>query len=228
MTTTRWIGPVAVAAALLAAPAAFAAFHGPLEQLLPAEGLQRTQVPGFGLAYVRPGASLAAYDRVVLEPVDVTFRRDWRPYRTGSTIPLTSDEREALRGEVARSVQQAFTAGLPQGAGATPSTEGGLRLKLRVVDLYLNNPSIPTAGRSRVLAASSGEMTLLAEVSDARTGEVLLRAGDWQDMRNTGRLLPSNDVRTGWDVDRVAHAWAGGLADALRPAAAPRGNALPQ
>jgi len=223
MTTVRWIWRAAVVASLAAAPAAFAGFHGALEQLVPAQGLQRTQVPGLGLAYVRPGVSLAGYDRVLLDPVDVSFRRDWRPYRTGSALPLGADQREALRGEVARSVQQAFAANLRHHglALANEAGPGVLRLKLRVADLYLNNPWTPTAGRSRVLAASSGEMTLLAEVSDARTGEVLLRAGDWQDMRNTGRLLPSNDVRTGWDVDRVAQAWAASLEGALRPTRGP-------
>lgn len=220
MTAAPWTRRATLLVALVAAPAAFAGFHGSLERQLPAQGLQRAQVPGLGLAYVRPGVSLAGYDRVLLEPVDVAFRRDWHPYRTGSWIPLGPDEREALRSEVARSVQQAFANGLPQRglAAAGEAAPGVLRLKLRVVDLYLNNPSIPTAGRSRVLAVSSGEMTLLAELSDARTGEVLLRAGDWQDMRNTGRLLPSNDIRTGWDVDRVAQGWAASLADALRPA----------
>lgn len=220
MTASPWTRRATLLVALVAAPAAFAGFHGSLERQLPAQGLQRVQVPGLGLAYVRPGVSLAGYDHVLLEPVDVSFRRDWRPYRTGSLIPLGPDQREALRSEVTRSVQQAFANGLPQ-SGLAPASEaapGVLRLKLRVVDLYLNNPWIPTAGRSRVLAVSSGEMTLLAELSDARTGEVLVRAGDWQDMRTTGRLLPSNDIRTGWDVDRVAQGWAASLADVLRPA----------
>ena len=220
MTTVHWIRRAALVASLAAAPAAFAGFHGTLERLVPAQDLQRTEVPGMGVAYVRPGVSLAGYDRVLVEPVDVAFRRDWRPYRTGSLIPLGANERDALRSDVARSVQQAFAASLQQHglAAASDAGPGVLRLKLRVADLYLNNPWIPTPSRSRVLAASSGEMTLVAELSDARTGEVLMRAGDWQDMRATGRLLPSNDVRTGWDVDRVAHAWATSLADALRPA----------
>ncbi|WP_427912570.1 DUF3313 family protein [Ramlibacter sp. MMS24-I3-19] len=222
MTTMRWIRRATVLAALVAAPVAFADFNGSLDQLVPAQGLQRTQLAGLGLASVRPGASLGSYDRVLLEPVDVSFRRDWKPYRTGSVIPLGPQEREALRKDVARSVQQAFAATLPQ-HGLVLANEAGpgvLRMKLKVVDVYLNNPWTPTPGRSRVLAASSGEMTLVAELSDARSGELLLRAGDWQDMRNPGRLLPSNDVRTGWDVDRTAQLWASAVADAMRP---PRG-----
>lgn len=218
MTTRPWIHRATLLAALVAAPA-FAGLHSSLEQLVPAQGLQRTQVPVLALAYVRPGLSLAGYDRVLLEPVDVSFRRDWRPYRTGSALPLGKEEREALRSEVARSVQEAFAGSLPRRGLALANDAAGpgtLRLKLRVVDLYLNNPWTPTPGRSRVLAASSGEMTLVAELSDARTGEVLMRAGDWGDMRNTGRLLPGNDIRTRSDVDGVAQAWATGFADTVR------------
>lgn len=209
-----------VVAALVAAPAAFGAFHGKLEQQVPAQGLQRVEMAGMGLSFVRPGASLASYDRVLLEPVDVSFRRDWAPYGTGSLLRVGTERREAVRDEVAQSVRQAFARSLAQ-RGLVLASEPGpgvLRLQLRVVDLYLSNPWGPAPARARVLATSSGEMTLLAELSDARTGEVLVRAGDWQDMRATGRLLPTDDIRTRSDIDGTAQAWAASLADALRPA----------
>lgn len=222
MQTLRSASRGAVLALVAAVPAAFAAYNGSLDTLVPAQGLQRSAIPGMAVAYARPGAALDRFDRVLLGPVEVVFRRDWRPYRTGSAIPLGEREREALRREVAQSVQQAFARSLA-GHGlrlADAPGPGVARLDLRVVDVYLNNPWIPSPGRTRVLQASSGEMTLVADVRDAVSGEVLLRTGDWLDMRGAGRLLPGNDIRTRWDVDGAAQAWASSLADALRPARA--------
>lgn len=202
--------------ALLAATAAFSARS--LEQLLPPpQGLERAEVPGFGLAYTRPGA-LAHYDRVLLEPVVVDFRHDWAPYRTGSLLPLSTAERERMRGDVALSVGEAFARTLQQRGLrlAEAPGPGVLRVRLHVVDLYLNNPWVPSAGRSRVLTISGGDITLVGELADAQGGELLARVADRQEMRHTERvLLRNNNIRNSADVDAVASGWAAGLAGAI-------------
>jgi hypothetical protein len=58
------------------------------------DGLERIGVKGIDLAYMRPGASLAHYRRVLLDPVQVAFSKDWDPERTGSRMKLSADERE--------------------------------------------------------------------------------------------------------------------------------------
>lgn len=217
MPAVRVLRRAALVASLLAAPAAFSAYRSSLDGLLPADGLQRVQVPGLGLAYARPGA-LAGHAQVLLEPVDVAFRRDWTPYRTGSAIRLSQADRERMGEGVAQSVHAAVAQALQQRGIrlADAPGPGVARVRLRVVDLYLNNPWIPTPGRSRVLTNASGEMTLVGEVADAQTGEVLARVADWADMRHTDRvLLPSNDIRTGADVDEVASGWGASLAAVL-------------
>jgi hypothetical protein len=47
------------------------------------DGLQRVDVKGIDLAYARPGASLAAYKRVRIDPVDVEFDASWDPVAPG-------------------------------------------------------------------------------------------------------------------------------------------------
>lgn len=211
-----------LAAALVVAPA-FGAGRTALERLVPAQGMEPVHVAGLGLAYAQHGAALGAYDRILLDPVDVAFRRDWTPYRAGSSILLSGTDREALRAEVAQWVHDAFAQTLQQGGRYRLVDQPGpgvLRVRLHVVDLYLNNPGVPMAGRSRTFAASSGEITMVADLSDATTGQVLARLADWEDMRHTGRLLPSNDVRTSGDVQEVASAWARSLNGAFLPARA--------
>ncbi|MGZ5846423.1 MAG: DUF3313 family protein [Ramlibacter sp.] len=214
----------ALVAALVFAPAFGAGRTSPtLERLVPSQGLVPAQVEGLGLAYTQPGAALGSYDRILLEPVDVAFRRDWKPYRPGSSILRAGADREALRAEVAQWVHDAFAQTLQRGGRYRLVDQPGpgvLRVRLHVVDLYLNNPGLTMAGRSRTFAASSGEITMVAELSDAASGQVLARLADWEDMRHTGRLLPSSDVRTSGDVQEVASAWARSLNHAFLPARA--------
>ena len=43
------------------------------------DGLQKTSVRNIDLVYARPGATLAAYKRVKLDPVEVAFSPSWNP-----------------------------------------------------------------------------------------------------------------------------------------------------
>lgn len=206
-------------ATLLVAPAAFSADRASLERLLPAQGLPKVELPGFGVAYGRPGA-LAGFDSVLLEPVDVSFQAGWRPTRPGSALLVSSADRDKLRGNVVRWVHDAFAQTL-QRRGirlADAPGPGVLRVKLRVVDVNLSNPWADDATQpgARVVSISSGEMTLLGEFADARTGDVLARVADWEDMRPTERVfLPDSEVRTGAAVEAVASRWAASVAGAL-------------
>lgn len=63
---------------------------------------------------MRPGATLAGYDRVQIEPVQVAFHKHWDPTRTGSRIKLGQEERENIRNGVASAVQEAFATELQE------------------------------------------------------------------------------------------------------------------
>ena len=66
------------------------------------DGLKRVNVKGLSLAYARPGATLAGYQRVKIDPVEVAFHKDWNPTRPGSRIKLGAAEREEIRSGLAR------------------------------------------------------------------------------------------------------------------------------
>ncbi|MBK0391891.1 DUF3313 family protein [Ramlibacter algicola] len=201
--------PFVLAAALVAFPA-IAGAPASLEQAVAAQGLQRVRAPVFNFAYVRPGASLAGYDRLLLEPVDVDFRADWQPYRAGSLLRVDATERERVRSEVAQWVQRAFADELQRGT-LQPTDQPAprvLRVKPRVVDLYLGDIGTRLPGRSRVLTTSSGEASLVVELSDASTGEVLARLGDWEELRSGARRVRISDPqRVVSDVESVAANW---------------------
>src|SRR3982751_427702 len=52
------------------------------------DGMPRVKRPGLDAVYLRPGASLAKYKKVMLDPVEVSFDKNWDANRrqTGSNI----------------------------------------------------------------------------------------------------------------------------------------------
>src|SRR3954470_1166551 len=96
-----------------------------LEATMSRDGLQKTNVKGLDLAYALPGASLAAYKRIKLDPVDVEFDKAWDPTRTGSWIKLSSEEREKIRANVAKLVEEEFARELQKDGAYQMASESG-------------------------------------------------------------------------------------------------------
>jgi hypothetical protein len=98
MTTITTLKAACLFALTLALTSSLAASKKDVDEAMSRDGLQKISVKGLDLAYARPGASLAAYKRVKLDPVEVEFDKSWDPERTGSRIKLSSEEREKIRG----------------------------------------------------------------------------------------------------------------------------------
>jgi hypothetical protein len=210
-----------------AAPAAAAnEQRAAIEEALSHDGLQKIKVKGIDLAYARPGASLAGYNKIILDPVEVSFRKDWDPKRTGSVARLSTQERENIRSGVARIVKEEFTKTLEKGAPYKVVTEPGadvLRLQIGITDLYVNAPDTMTPGRSRTYTLSAGEMTLVGELMDSESGQVISRVVDRREARNTGTMQLTNSVVNAQEARAIASSWARILRNRLDAAHAAKG-----
>lgn len=201
----------------LAVTSASAATRGEVDAALSQGGLQKVKVKDIELAYIRPGASLAAYKRIKLDPVEVEFRKAKDPAREGSAIKLSSEEREKIRSNVARVVEEEFAKELQKGSAYQVANDAGpgvLRVKPRILDLYVNAPDVGQ-GRSRTLVSSAGEMTLMAELSDSASGQVLARIADRRDASKQGRMYLVNGTVNEQEARKIAAGWAQILRKAL-------------
>ena len=72
-----------------------------------------------------------------------------------------------------------------------------------------------SAGRSRTYTANSGQMTLVLELRDAVTGELLARAVDTQRGRQTGSMSFTNSVTNTADARRAINTWSSALIQGL-------------
>jgi hypothetical protein len=159
MTMTDALKAACLLALTVALTNAPAATKREIDEALSQGGLEKVKVKDVDLAYVRPGASLAAYKRVKLDPVEVEFRKAKDPARVGSAIKLSDEEREKIRSNVARAVQEEFAKELQKSSAYQVASDAGpavLRVKPRILDLYVNAPDVGQA-RSRTLVSSAGE-----------------------------------------------------------------------
>ncbi|MBK6790326.1 MAG: DUF3313 domain-containing protein [Rubrivivax sp.] len=218
MEVTRRLGLATLLISALVASGAFAAKPSGLDEAMSHDGLQKVKVKGIQFAYARPGATLAGYDRVQIEPVQVAFHKHWDPTRTGSRIKLGQEERENIRNGVASAVQEAFATELQERSRYKVVDEAGpdvLRVKVAIVDLYVNAPDTESVAMSRTYTISAGRMTLFAELFDSESGQLLARVIDKREGRDDQMYRLSNSVVQRGELQDIASTWARILRRAL-------------
>jgi hypothetical protein len=186
------------------------------------DGLVRQPHPRLSAVFVRPGAQeeMGAFRSVMLEPVYVSFASDFETGRRSGSASrrLNADDLAAIRQSLGDLFQQIFREELESGGYEIVEQPGPetLRVSAAIVDLFITAPDAaqPT-GRSRTYTANSGRMTLVVELRDSVTGEILARAVDGQSGRGTGTWTVSNRVTNTADARRALRVWARALRDGL-------------
>ena len=219
MTTSRTIRSL-LFASTLGACAVFAATN-PIDEASTADGLTKVQVKGIDLAYRREGVNLASYTKVMVDPVEVAFHKNWDPRRPGSNLKMSSNEIANIRNGVGKIVQEEFEKAIKAGPLQIVKDPGPdvLRLRAKVLNLYVNAPDTKQAG-VRTFTVTAGEMTLLAELNDSETGAILARVIDRQESRDTGMWQISSSVTNAAEAQQIAARWAKILRDRMDKARA--------
>jgi hypothetical protein len=212
-----------VGLALAAAVAASGAGKALAAKGMPAEwdGLQRRSSKRLEYVYLLPGADFRAYHKVMLDPTQVAFEKDWqRDYNGTQRDPgrwiRDSDIEQAVRegGATATEIfSKAFAAG-----GYTIVTAPGpdvLRVSPAVVNIRVPAPQKMTAGRSTSYAYEAGAGTLLIEARDSVTGALLARGADPRLTGDSGSMMRRSSVSNRADFRRLVDRWAKQCVDGL-------------
>jgi hypothetical protein len=195
------------AAVLLAGPAAAA--KPPANW----DGLVQVKSKRLDLVYLQPGADFRGYSKVLIEPTEVAFAKDWRRDYNSTTRGLSSRVSETeLQQAISKGVTAAndiFAEAWTKGGYGVVSAPGPdvLRVKTGIVNIWLNAPDRPSAGRSYSFAPEAGRATLFVEARDSITGALLGRAVDQRivgDDMTAWRTSVSNRA----DFRDQVHRWA--------------------
>lgn len=178
------------------------------------DGLTLVPTKRIDRLYTAPGMTLAPYRRVMLDPVNVAFKRDWQ--RNHPEVTATDIAR--IRTEAAELFREVFARELAEKGGyalADQPAADVLRVSASIVDLDIAAPDTRSASPTRTYVVSAGEMTLLAELRDSQSGAILARAADREKGREFGNLQIANRVTNSAEAQRAFAMWAGLLRDAL-------------
>jgi len=196
------------------------------EQELPdvnEDGLHRIPDSRMAIVYADPQADLSGYQKVQLLDAYVAFKKNWeRDQRSRSADPLhvTSKDIEKIKNSLAEEFQTVFTKALEEGGYPVVGEAGDDVLLVRpaIINLDVAAPDTGRAGRSRTYVDSAGEMTLYVELYDSVTGDLIAKAIDRQEDRNSGFYTWSNRATNKAAADRILKGWADILLSALNEA----------
>jgi hypothetical protein len=180
MTKTRFLLAALATSLALAATPAIAQQPGQTEW----DGLVRAPSDNADLVFVAPNADFRPYTRVMIDPTEAAFKRNWvRDYnRDALTVSRRISESEARRmlEEVQSGLQDVFVQAY-RDAGYEVATEPApdvLRLRTGVMNITVSAPEQNTTGRTRSFSEGAGAATLVVEARDSMSGAILGRAVD--------------------------------------------------
>jgi hypothetical protein len=213
MNPIRIAGAMAVlcAAALLAACAGMSA---PPETY---DGLVLVDKTEFSRVYKRPGVDLSSYQTYGLERCEVAFRKNWLRDQNSSRLDLgnrvTQKDVDRIKDTLSDECDKYFRAALEQKppyqlVDSFNDGESVLVLRPAIINLDIAAPDTFSAGMQRTYTTEAGEMTLVLELLDGTTGEILVRAVDRQRGTDNMTLRWTNSVTNQAAARRILRYWA--------------------
>jgi hypothetical protein len=178
------------------------------------DGLHRVDNSVMQLAYAKPDLSLQGYTKLMLDQVTVAYQRDPQgrrqaPYGSEQNFALTPSQMANLKSWFREAVVNALTEDDGYQIVDDPGPDV-LRVSARLVDLVVRVPTEKTAGRQQTYASSYGEVTLILELSDSESEEILVRVAERRDpTTSTGNHLARvSPVFVKGDTERLFKDWA--------------------
>jgi hypothetical protein len=200
----------------LAVTMMLATFGTALAEALPEswDGLVEVKPKRMDAAFLLPGADFRPYTKLMVDPTQVAFSKDWMKSINDQTRDLSrkvTDEDAARILESARAnFDDIFREAFAKSGYEVVTTPGPdvMRVATGVVNLYLNAPDTMSAGRTRSYTANAGEATLIIEVRDSMTGALLGRVLDRRETRSSARLQMATSVSNTSDFRMLFKSWA--------------------
>jgi hypothetical protein len=210
----------AIAAALLLGGCQTTSSPSPIDEVSARDGLVRVPSKTADAVYRRPEAQFSTYSKFLLRPIDVQFAKNWDPGSSGSGLyRMNEPDRDKIKSELAEVFAEVVKRDLEK--GGYPLVEHPdadvLEMRAAIVNLYITAPdvSMQTSGRSKVYTTNAGEMTLILQLHDSVTGQLLARAYDQRAGSESGAWTWTTSVSNTAEARRIISIWATALRKAL-------------
>lgn len=170
------------------------------------DGLQQIDSRRLEVVLLRPGVDFGSYTGVLLDEPELAFRT---PSRAERQFPLAADQRTRFHALLVESfVEELSSSDLRLVDETGPDV---LRLKVRVQDITATIPPRAISGgggRASIALTAIGEATLVLELEDSETNEVLARAFDTRATEGIAISTADGPVTRWEDIERICERWA--------------------
>ena len=177
------------------------------------DGLVEVKSKRLDMAYLAPGADFRPYARIMVDPTQVAFHKDWMKDmndRRDVSRKVTEEHAKEILDAARTNFADVFVEAFGK-AGYTIVTAPGndvLRISPGVANLYINAPDVMAAGRSRSYSANAGEATMILELRDSLSGALLGRVLDQRATRDSIGMQQANRVTNTNDFRALFSTWA--------------------
>jgi hypothetical protein len=173
------------------------------------DGLQRVDHAGFAGVWVKPGAKLGRYSKILPAKADFHYRTVEGAGRGSSDFEVP----ERRRDQFERIVGEAFGKELAKSKYYQITQDPGPDVLLLVGALHDIVSHVPPerGGRENTFVSEIGEATLVLELRDSQSNEVLARAIERRTVQPTQELAWSTSVTSASEVRKVAAHWGATL-----------------
>jgi uncharacterized protein DUF3313 len=176
------------------------------------EGLVAVQSRNLDELYLRPNADLAAYRKVLIDPVRAEIRGDWQKnlnYTRNVSRWVGPEDAQRIAADVASTLESTIAEtykarGYEIAAAPEP---GVLRLSARIADLYVNAPDRFSPWNVKTFTRDAGQATLLLEARDAVSGTLLARVVHHGIAREISRINMAGDVSNRFWFEALFRRW---------------------
>lgn len=188
------------------------------------DGLVRVETGLLDELYVAPNVSLAHYQRVMLDPVDIEFKDGWRLKH----LDLSDQDFEYFKSQLTSDLHDTLVAELARGGYtlAEAPAQDVLRVRAGIADADFAAPEVNVDKSTEVYL--DGKMTLRVQGFDAPSGALIARAKDYEEDPETRALSRADRVTALHNAHLIFEKWAQELRSALDVAKVRAGARSPQ
>ena len=170
------------------------------------EGLTEVRVQSLDHAQLRTNVVFSVYTGVILGKVELAFRT---PDRSAQQFPLSDEQKDSLNAALTSAFLSEFVNMQNLELVSAPGRDV-LRLSIRLQDITaaISTDSGSNRGRAAMALQAVGEVTLVLELFDSQTGEILARAVDTKVVEGAA-IAQDGAVISKWDgIERLCAQWA--------------------
>jgi hypothetical protein len=175
------------------------------------DGLKLVKVKGIDAAYVRPGADISGYTKIIVDPIQVAFAKEWDKKSTIGKQKLTAAQLDEIKTKLSTLAGEVFDDVLSKDNGWPIVTAPGpdvMRFSAAIVDLWPRAVDTQEPGRNYVFTTSAGSAVLYAELRDSETNQLFARVVDGREARNSGTMRWTNSVENTAEARGLVTDWA--------------------